>query len=346
MKDQQHERQALAKELARILQADVTWGEREQPLTFEGENLPSALKDERGHTFIPVFGQQGLWVSASLTEREQHLLASLLEARLGECISTEGREPKQRLIRWLREVEAGRASLRPPLPEGFTFEARIPFYVVQQRRQQPERDAEIGQALESFFAGQVWVLPMQEDHSLILPLASLIYAEDDAEEWREMLWHWAESLVDLFATELGMEVVVVVHPPVGVLEELGKAWVAIRQAFRLGHTLYPQRRVIATWNLVLERLLQSLSQEERQEFLEGVASESHSWWRDAEMRETLDAFFRLNLNVSETARQLFLHRNTLLYRLDKLKQETGRDVRQFEEALLIRLALCLTADAI
>lgn len=342
MKEQQHERRALAKELARILQADVTWGECEKRCA----SPPVALKGERGRTFIPVFGQKGLWVEASLTERERQLLASLLEARLGECTQMEEREPKQQLIQWLREVEAGQASPRPPLPEGLMSEARIPFYVAQQGRQEPEREAEIGQALASFFAEQVWVLSMEEDHYLILPSASLIYEEEDAERWREMLWHWAESLVDLFATELGIEVVVVVHPPVVILEELGKAWIAVRQAFRLGHTLYPQRHVIATWNLVLERLLQSLSQEERQEFLEEVASESHTWWRDMEMRETLDAFFRLNLNVSETARQLFLHRNTLLYRLDKLKQETGRDARQFEEALLIRLALCLTADAI
>ncbi|MNC73523.1 Purine catabolism regulatory protein [compost metagenome] len=62
---------------------------------------------------------------------------------------------------------------------------------------------------------------------------------------------------------------------------------------------------------------------------------------DQEMLSTLENFFALDCNVSETAKKLYIHRNTLLYRLDKFKQETGKDVRTFNDAVLVKTALLL-----
>ncbi|MFD2881944.1 PucR family transcriptional regulator [Paenibacillus rhizoplanae] len=56
---------------------------------------------------------------------------------------------------------------------------------------------------------------------------------------------------------------------------------------------------------------------------------------------TLETFFEMDCNVSETAKKLYIHRNTLLYRLDKIKQETGADVRSFGDAAIVKLAMLL-----
>jgi len=62
---------------------------------------------------------------------------------------------------------------------------------------------------------------------------------------------------------------------------------------------------------------------------------------DPETLATLEIFFEQDCSVSETAKQLYIHRNTLLYRLDKFKQETGLDVRTFRDAVLVRIAISL-----
>ena len=60
---------------------------------------------------------------------------------------------------------------------------------------------------------------------------------------------------------------------------------------------------------------------------------------DEEILTTINRFFENNLNVSETSRQLFIHRNTLVYRLDKLQKTTGLDLRIFEDAITFKIAL-------
>ena len=60
---------------------------------------------------------------------------------------------------------------------------------------------------------------------------------------------------------------------------------------------------------------------------------------DEETLTTINKFFENNLNVSETSRQLYIHRNTLVYRLDKLQKSTGLDLRVFEDAITFRIAL-------
>lgn len=339
MRDQQRW-QHITQKLSDILQVNVAWGKR--------GTKPTALKEVADQaTFIPTNDESGLWVAGSVSEREERLLAMLIEQQQGRSTKVKKTEPKQLLLDWLHEVEKSQqAFANPPAVDELTLAERVPFYVVLQGNHAFVSEKEVKRVLQSFFDEQVWLLAMSEHEYFILPLVSLVYEGDEVEEWQAILWHWAEGLVELFASELGEDVYAVVHPPVEDVTTLGAAWLDVKQTASLGQTLHGKRAVFATWDMALERLLHVLPQEERQAFLEDIASESHAWWRDTELRETLETFFRLNLNVSETARQLFLHRNTLIYRLDKLKQETGRDVRQFEEAMLIRLALLLTADAI
>lgn len=334
----EHRWQKVAQKLKDILLTDVEWGRL--------DSRPEGMQHS-GDSDVLVFPTdrtRGLWVAGSVSDREKQLISLLVEREKEEMSTGRGRSPKNQLIAWLREVEQSRDafSALPSLGGRFTLSERIPFYVARCGEHVLTGEKEVIRVIQSFFDEQVWVLSMSTRDYLLLPLAGIVYEGDEAEEWQEMLWHWADGLVEMFTSELSEDVRAVVHPPVETIEELGKAWLEIKQTFSLGMALHPGRRVFATWDMALERLLQALPREERRAFLEDVASASHTWWKDQEMRETLETFFRLNLNVSETARQLYVHRNTLLYRLDKLKQETGRDVRRFEDAILIRLALLMT----
>ena len=337
MRDEQQWRN-IAQKLTDVLQTNVVPGERGVK--------PEALREVADKvTFIPTDSETGLWVAGTVSEREERLLAMVIEQQKSKSTTLKKTEPKQLLLDWLHEVEESQQAFNnPPVMDELVLAERVPFYVVLQGKHVFMSEKEVKRVLQSFFDERVWLLPMSGHEYLILPLASLVFEGDEVEEWQDVLWHWAEGLVELFASELGEDVCAVVHPPIETVTALGAAWLDVKQTAALGKKLHSKRYVFATWDMALERLLHVLPQADRQAFLEDIASESHSWWRDPEMRETLEMFFHLNLNVSETARQLFLHRNTLIYRLDKLKQETGRDVRQFEEAMLIRLALLLTAD--
>ena len=74
-------------------------------------------------------------------------------------------------------------------------------------------------------------------------------------------------------------------------------------------------------------------------FIEEIFGENVPTQLDEETLNTIDTFLENSLNVSETARQLYVHRNTLLYRLEKLQKATGLDIRVFDDALTLKIAL-------
>ena len=90
----------------------------------------------------------------------------------------------------------------------------------------------------------------------------------------------------------------------------------------------------------MEKLLYVIPETEKNLFINQVFKRNDPVL-EREMLSTLESFFDLECNVSETAKILYIHRNTLLYRLDKFKQETGLDVRSFNDAVLIRIAVLL-----
>lgn len=74
-------------------------------------------------------------------------------------------------------------------------------------------------------------------------------------------------------------------------------------------------------------------------FIEEIFGDNVPYDLDEETLNTLNKFFENNLNVSETSRQLFVHRNTLVYRIEKIQKSTGLDLRSFDDALTFKIAL-------
>jgi len=114
----------------------------------------------------------------------------------------------------------------------------------------------------------------------------------------------------------------------------------LKETVALGRLFHVKDHIHLPWELSLERLLYRIPDEDRAEFV-ARADQYSDMLADEETVATLETFFKMDCNVSETAKQLYIHRNTLLYRLDKIKQETELDVRRFEDAVLMKLTLLL-----
>ena len=110
-------------------------------------------------------------------------------------------------------------------------------------------------------------------------------------------------------------------------------------AMDVGRIFYVDRTIMAYNTLGIGRLIYQLPMSLCEMFMHEVFGENTPDTFDEETLSTIHKFFDNSLNVSETARQLFVHRNTLVYRLEKLQKTTGLDIRVFEDALTFRIAL-------
>ena len=110
-------------------------------------------------------------------------------------------------------------------------------------------------------------------------------------------------------------------------------------AMDVGRIFYPEKNVIAYSSLGIGRLIYQLPLPLCKMFIREIFEGRSPDEFDEETLQTINKFFENNLNVSETSRQLYIHRNTLVYRLDKLQKSTGLDLRVFEDAITFKIAL-------
>jgi carbohydrate diacid regulator len=150
----------------------------------------------------------------------------------------------------------------------------------------------------------------------------------------EELEKTARLLVDMLST-----VRVSYGTIVNQLKDVSKSYKEARMAMDVGEIFYPEKTVVAYHTLGLGRLIYQLPLSLCRMFMVEVLGENLPNTFDEETLTTIEKFFENNLNVSETARQLFVHRNTLVYRLEKLEKTTGLDIRIFENALVFQIAL-------
>ncbi|MBP1931314.1 PucR family transcriptional regulator [Ammoniphilus resinae] len=129
--------------------------------------------------------------------------------------------------------------------------------------------------------------------------------------------------------------------PVNTIKDWKSSFGQAETIMRAGQFFHPEERIFFTWNTPLEVMLFNLPKEDRRSFIQYVLGAKENDTFDSEMYRTLKVFLQENLNISETARKLFIHRNTLIYRLEKFTAETGRDIRNGNEAFLVYLALLL-----
>ncbi|SFC09293.1 PucR family transcriptional regulator [Butyrivibrio sp. YAB3001] len=150
----------------------------------------------------------------------------------------------------------------------------------------------------------------------------------------------ATTIVDMMNTEAMLNVRVSYGTIVDELKDLSKSFKEAKMALEVGKIFYAEKRVNAYNTLGIGRLIYQLPESLCKIFIDEIFGDKEvPDDLDEETLNTINKFFENNLNVSETSRQLFVHRNTLVYRIEKLEKSSGLDVRNFDDALTFKIAL-------
>ena len=152
------------------------------------------------------------------------------------------------------------------------------------------------------------------------------------------------SAVDTILSELMIKTRVGYSTPKNTLPELLDAKREAALALRISAIFQEQREVVAYSKLGIARLTYELPRDLCELFLQEVFGDKlPDQDIDEEMQVTIRLFFENNLNISETARQLYLHRNTLVYRLERFEKLVGLDIRRFDDAMTFQIAMMVLA---
>ena len=139
--------------------------------------------------------------------------------------------------------------------------------------------------------------------------------------------------------EFYAQVVVGIGTTVDTLKDLARSFKEAQTALEVGKVFDTEKTIISYDNLGIARLIYQLPTTLCETFLKEVFKRGSIESLDQETLFTIQRFFENNLNVSETSRKLFVHRNTLVYRLEKIKKITGLDLREFDHAIIFKIAL-------
>ncbi len=149
----------------------------------------------------------------------------------------------------------------------------------------------------------------------------------------------AEEVIEAFSDNSSLSVRVAYGTIVDEIKDVSRSYKEATMALDVGKIFFGERSVIAYSQLGIGRLIYQLPIPLCKMFIKEIFGGKSPDQFDEETLATIDKFFENSLNVSETSRQLFIHRNTLVYRLDKLQKLTGLDLRVFEDAITFKIAL-------
>ncbi len=167
----------------------------------------------------------------------------------------------------------------------------------------------------------------------------IIVREVKENEGYEELSKAAKYIQEHLDTDKDGKIKVALGTIVHEIKEVSRSYKEARMALDVGKIFYSDRNVVAYSNLGIGRLIYQLPIPLCKMFIKEIFDNKSPEDFDEETLVTINKFFENNLNVSETSRQLYIHRNTLVYRLDKLQKSTGLDLRIFEDAITFKIAL-------
>ena len=214
-------------------------------------------------------------------------------------------------------------------------ESRRIVYVIETKIDQ---DNGVMELLRSLYTQQSGDNVIAVDEKNIVLIKSL-KKEDNEKE----IVHIAETIVDMLNSEIMLNVKVSYGTVVNELREVSKSYKEAKMALDVGKIFYMEKNVIGYDKLGIGRLIYQLPVNLCRMFMKEIFGEHMPNQLDEETLTTIHKFFENSLNVSETARQLYIHRNTLVYRIEKLQKETGLDIRNFDDALTFKIALMVVS---
>jgi len=201
-------------------------------------------------------------------------------------------------------------------------------------RQRGRADVAVVEMLQALYADnqQDFVISVNEtDIAVVRQVAQGATGED--------LSTMAKAMEDKLKTELFARTTIGIGTIAEHLRELADSYKEAQVAIEVGKVFDTEKTVINYENLGIGRLIYQLPTTLCEIFLSEVFKKNSIESLDQETLFTINMFFENSLNVSETSRKLFVHRNTLVYRLEKIKKLTGLDLREFDDAIIFKVAL-------
>ncbi len=204
-------------------------------------------------------------------------------------------------------------------------------YIIETKH---EKDVNALETVRSLFASKTkdFITAVDEKNIILVKEVKPAETYDDLEKTANMV-------LDMLNTEAMTKVHVAFGTVVGEIKEVSRSYKEAKMALDVGKIFYSDKNVIAYNKLGIGRLIYQLPIPLCRMFIREIFDGKSPDEFDDETLATINKFFENSLNVSETSRQLYIHRNTLVYRLDKLQKSTGLDLRIFEDAITFKIAL-------
>ena len=200
-----------------------------------------------------------------------------------------------------------------------------------------DKDMNIVEIVRSIFPAKTKdFVTAVDEHSIIL------VKELREKETMDEIEKIARMISDTLSTELNIKVYISIGTVVSDLKDVSRSYKEAKMALEVGKIFESDQYIVNYEKLGIGRLIYqlplSLCKMFMKEVLHGLTMDDF----DEETLATVNKFFENNLNVSETSRQLYIHRNTLVYRLDKLQKMTGLDLRNFDDAIIFKITLMVS----
>ena len=195
-------------------------------------------------------------------------------------------------------------------------------------------DETMAEILKNMFPSQTkaYLVPVSEN---TLALLRPVKSGEKADDSRRI----ARTIVDTLNTEALAQVQLSYSFVFGSLADLPEAFRETSLALKVGKLFYSEQTVFPYNELGIGRLIYQLPVSLCENFLKEIFGDDVPEAFDEETLGTINRFFQNNLNIAETSRQLHMHRNTLIYRLEQIQKRTGLDVRLFEDAMTFKIAI-------
>ncbi len=205
--------------------------------------------------------------------------------------------------------------------------ARV-VYIVQI----PGNETGVIQLLKNMFPEQDYIINIDK-HNIVLIKSVVPEAPGNYTE------KIAKSIVETINSELMLTAYVGIGKIADTINDISRSYSEARLAIEIGRVFDSSKYILSYDELGIGRLIYQLPSKLCELFLDEIFKKDGLEVLDDETLLTIDKFFENNLNVSETSRQLFVHRNTLVYRLDKIERLTGLDLRKFDDAVVFKVAV-------
>ena len=322
----------IVKEISEKLGVEISYyPEKSKPVGAITCDRPfESVTDDGTHTFFRFYfksvGYIGVLNGASVAEKNY---ASLLPVYIESFIDRESELSK---TEYLKRILLGECSSLGIYKYGVRYSVRgsACFAIVIRV---PKMMKETLAVIEQYGGNSLDTAVAINNGTCVL----VKYLDNTENEYQSSV-DYAEFLAQSLKEELGLDCVVGVGPTVRDLKDVAHSYARAENAIRYADLFEEKGRVHSYREFVLVKMLEDIPESKLDAYFSELADEHvKEIFNDEEMLGTAEEFLRSNLNVSETSRNLYMHRNTLIYRLDKIEKATGLNIRSFSDAVSFRV---------